>query len=278
MNKKYVIVFDLDETLGSFGQLSYFWKLTKDYLKNNELHKKYFFNIIDNFPLFFRPNLLKLLNFIKNKKIEKKCDYVIIYTNNNGPNEWANVIKDYLHYKLSYNLFDRIIRAFEAKGSRVEMCRTMNSKSYNDFISCTKLPENTQVCFLDDVYHKPMENKNVDYIKLEPYQYSTDLNLLAKTFYNKNKNLFNANTNTYLSFINKYANKYKTINKSKLEEFNDKEYTEELLKKVDNFLKSNKNKIIKTKKTRKKRKKRKEPIKGGHTRKHKLKLFNQLNT
>jgi predicted AAA+ superfamily ATPase len=78
--------------------------------------------------------------------------------------------------------------------------------------------------------------------------------------------------NTYLSFINKYANKYKTINKSKLEEFNDKEYTEELVKKVDNFLKSNKNKTRKT--TRKKRINRKNPIKGGHTRNHKLKLFN----
>lgn len=265
MKKYYVIVFDLDETLGSFGQLSYFWKLTKDYLKNNELHKKYFFNIIDNFPLFFRPNLLKLLNFIKNKKVEKKCDYVIIYTNNNGPNEWANVIKDYLHYKLNYNLFDRIIRAFEARGSRVEMCRTMNSKSYDDFISCTKLPYNTQVCFLDDVYHKPMENKNVDYIKLEPYQYSTDLNLLAKTFYNKNKKLFkeNTNTNSYLNFINKYAINNKTLNKSKLEEISDQEYTEELIKKIDKFLKTNKNKIIKTKKARKKRKK---AVKGGHTR------------
>ena len=112
-----------------------------------------------------------------------------------------------------------------------------------------------------------MENKNVDYIKLAPYQYSTDLNLLAKTFYNKNKKLFKANGNTYLSFINKYANNYKTINKSKLEEFNDKEYTEELVKKIDKFLKSNKNKNIKT--TRKKRIKRKNPIKDGDTRKHK---------
>ena len=97
-----------------------------------------------------------------------------------------------------------------------------------------------------------MENKNVDYIKLKPYQYSTDLNLLAKTFYNKNKKLFKANGNTYLSFINKYANKYKTINKSKLEEFNDKEYTEELLKKIDNFLKSNKNKNNQKKENKKK--------------------------
>jgi hypothetical protein len=192
MKKKYVIVFDLDETLGSFSQLYIFWNLTKNYLNNDNLQDKYLFNLLDSFPLFFRPNLLKLLKVIKNKKIRKICDHVIIYTNNNGPNEWVNIIKNYLHYKLRYNLFDRIIRAFEAKGSRVEMCRTMNSKSYNDFISCTKLPENTQVCFLDDVYHKPMENKNVDYIKLEPYQYSTDLNLLAKTFYDKNKKLFKA--------------------------------------------------------------------------------------
>lgn len=250
MKKYYVIVFDLDETLGSFGQLYYFWKSTNDYLKN-DLHKKYFFNIVDNFPLFFRPNIFKLLNFIKNKKIEKKCDYVIIYTNNNGPNEWANILKEYLHHKLKYNLFDRIIRAFEVKGTRVEMCRTMQSKSYNDFISCTKLPENTQICFLDDVYHKHMKNKNVDYIKLKPYQYSVNLNLLAKTFYNKNKKLFKTNFNNYVNFINKNANDNKIINKSISEQINDRDYTEELIKKIDKFLKSNQIKSIK--KTRKKR-------------------------
>lgn len=246
MKKKYVIVFDLDETLGSFGQLYKFWKLTKDYLNNNKLHQKYFFNIIDNFPLFLRPNLFKLLNFIKNKKKEKICDYAIIYTNNNGPNEWANMLKDYLHYKLRYNLFDRIIRAFEAKGTRVEICRTMSSKSYNDFISCTKLPENTQICFLDDVYHKPMENKNVKYIKLERYEYSIDLNLVAKTFYHKNKLLFNEKNN-YLNFINSYTKNIIPRNKSKLEKTNDLNYTEDLIIKIDNFFKLNKNKSTRKK-------------------------------
>lgn len=264
MKKYYVLVFDLDETLGSFGQLYYFWNRTKEFLKNNELSKKKFFNIIDNFPLFFRPNLLKLLNVIKNKKIEKKCNFVMIYTNNNGPNEWVNLLKDYLHYKVQYNLFDKIIRAFEARGSRVEMCRTTNSKSYNDFIKCTKLPENTQVCFLDDIYHEPMENKNVYYIKLKPYQYSISFNILTKIFYNKNKHLFKHNYNSYLNFINKYANNYNIINKSKLEESNDKEYTEDLIKKIDKFFKSNKNV------TKKRKIKRKNQFKQNQTRRYRF--------
>ena len=81
------------------------------------------------FPLFLRPNILILLELIKKKKITKVCDYVMIYTNNNGPNEWANLIKSYFHYKLDYELFDKIIRAFKIDGKQIEFCRSSYDKS-----------------------------------------------------------------------------------------------------------------------------------------------------
>jgi len=236
MRKIKVVVFDLDATLGSFGQLYIFWKLTKIFLNNENLNEIYLFKLMDNFPLFFRPNLIKLLNNLKNKKIKKICDYVMIYTNNNGQDEWANTIKKYLHYKLKFNLFDKVIRAFEIKGKRVEICRTSSNKSYRDFISCTQLPENTQVCFLDDVYHSEMKNKNVDYIKLEPYSHKVHFNELIKYFYNKNKHSLKINKNQYYDFIKINVVDCEIINKSNIIQKKELIYTENLIKKINIFL------------------------------------------
>ena len=48
---------------------------------------------------------------------------MIIYTNNQGPKSWAVKIKDYFHYKLSYNLFDRVIGAYKVNGKINEKSR-----------------------------------------------------------------------------------------------------------------------------------------------------------
>ena len=42
-------------------------------------------------------------------KQENKCQKVLIYTNNQGPESWAKQIMEYFHYKLNYELFDQII-------------------------------------------------------------------------------------------------------------------------------------------------------------------------
>ena len=83
----------------------------------------------------------------------------MIFTNNNGPNNWVTLIKEYIHKKLKYNLFDQIIRAFKVNGKQIELCRTSHNKSHKDFINCTNLPENTEICFIDDVLHKKMEHE-----------------------------------------------------------------------------------------------------------------------
>ena len=33
------------------------------------------------------------------------------------------------------------------------MCRTTHEKTYDDLLKCSKLPQDTQVCFVDDIYH-----------------------------------------------------------------------------------------------------------------------------
>ena len=62
-NINYVMVFDLDETLGHFSQLYVFWSLLINYINNsNEL---IFFKLLDSFPKFLRPNILNILKNIR---------------------------------------------------------------------------------------------------------------------------------------------------------------------------------------------------------------------
>lgn len=205
--KKYAVVFDLDETLGNFSQPYKFWFNLKKFLNDDFLDYKYFFSLLDLFPGFFRTNIFKILRKLKKHKISGYCDHVMIYTNNNGPFFWVNLIKSYIHKKLHYKLFDQIIRAFKIKGQRVEICRTSHGKSYRDFLSCTKLPSNTQICFIDDQLHPEMrDNNNVLYIYVQPYKYNIGYSEIATKYYNQNKELFlkyNKTENEFIQFMNK---------------------------------------------------------------------------
>jgi hypothetical protein len=62
------------------------------------------------------------------------------------------------------------------------MCRTTNDKTINDLIRCTRVPENTQICFLDDTYYPNMNNENVYYIKVKPYTYDLSFDTLIQRF------------------------------------------------------------------------------------------------
>ena len=66
--QKYVMIFDLDETIGQFSQLYIFWNLVKTYLNDIQIKDIVFFKLLDKFTDFLRPNILKLLHNLKRKK------------------------------------------------------------------------------------------------------------------------------------------------------------------------------------------------------------------
>lgn len=179
-----VVVFDLDETLGHFVQLGVFQDVIEKTL-DISLNDEAFFELLDLYPEFLRPNILNILKLICGKKKQKICGKLLIYTNNQGPKEWAIKIKKYFEHKLKNRCFDQIIAAYKINGKQVELCRTSHDKSYGDFISCTKLPLKTQICFLDDQYHPRMEHDNVVYINLKPYSYTLPFEEMILRFMKK---------------------------------------------------------------------------------------------
>lgn len=176
-----VVVFDLDETLGYFSQLGLFWEILKKHLQR-DLHQKDFNELLDLYPEYIRPNLISLLNFLKYKKQKNICNGIMIYTNNQGPREWVTLIKNYFDNRLKYSLFDQIVAAFKVNGKVLEIGRTTHDKCIGDFMHCTKLPENTRICFLDDVYHPGMTGENVYYINLKPYIHHLSLDDIISKF------------------------------------------------------------------------------------------------
>lgn len=254
--KKYVIVFDLDETIGYFSDIYIFWNLLNNYINHYNIDYKYLYNLFDLFPEIFRTDIFKLFKILKIKKENNLCDNVMLFTNNNGPTYWVTLIKNYIHEKINYKLFDQIIRAFKVNGNIIEPDRTTNNKKYSDLLNCTKLPKNTEICFIDDSYFKEMIHDNVLYIQLRPYYYYIDFKLITNTFYNNNINLFKTSYNHFedyiLSNINNINNR-KIINRNKyIVKYNEEVLiTNKLITEINNFFIYKGTKHKKTKKNKK---------------------------
>lgn len=183
-----IVVFDLDETLGYFMELGMFWDALNAYIKHKQIKQtidqELFNKILDLYPEFLRPKIIEILNYLKKKKEKNHCDKLMIYTNNQGPLEWANYIMKYFEKKINNKIFDQIIAAFEVKNKRVELCRTTHMKTHADLIKCSKLPEKTQICFLDDVYHPNMINEKIYYINVKPYIHDLSFDEMITRFLN----------------------------------------------------------------------------------------------
>ena len=96
---KYIVVFDMDETLGHFEQLSIFWMTLVNYLnkKSIKIKKELLFEIIDNhFNKILRPKIIDILKYLQLQKKNNICDKIIIFTNNTS-RKWSNLISDYFH-------------------------------------------------------------------------------------------------------------------------------------------------------------------------------------
>ena len=237
-----IVVFDLDETLGYFLELGMFWDALKEYIKYKQLKitmdQSIFNDILDLFPEFLRPNIIGILNYLKEKKEKNHCEKLMIYTNNQGPIEWAKYIIKYFENKINYKVFDQIIGAFKIQGKKVELCRTTHMKTHKDLIKCTKIPEDTQICFLDDVYYPDMSNEKIYYINVKPYIHNLDFNIMIDRLIKSN--ILNLDDSTILSsFMLQFMKNYNLINEKKNEDAQnvDKILSKKILQHLHTFFK-----------------------------------------
>jgi len=181
-----IVVFDLDETLGYFTEFGIFCDCLNNYFKNSNYSDQHFNELLDLYPLFLRPKILTILQYLQTKKKENKCYKVMIYTNNQGGKSWANNIKMYFEFKIDSKLdkplFDKVIAAFKVGGKHIELGRTSHDKTIDDFVRCTKMPNNIELCFIDDVYHDGMADDKVYYINVKPYKYQFSIDEMINTF------------------------------------------------------------------------------------------------
>jgi hypothetical protein len=178
----------------------------------------------------------------------------MIYTNNQGPDEWAQQIQSYFETKVNYQLFDQIIKAFKIRGKQVEICRTSHMKNYTDLIRCTKIPETTEICFLDDVFHPGMVDDRVYYINLKPYVHDLPFEIMVDRFIksgiidlNKNVNVTEVEfTKDMLSYMKRYNHDY--VEKTKEAQNVDKILSKKILQHLQTFFNKNTNKKNKSRK------------------------------
>jgi hypothetical protein len=186
------VVFDVDETLGNFAQFSIFKHVLEDYFNKPDIIYRHFNDLVDLYPEIIRPSMLRILEYIRKKKNSIPGGKVMIYTNNTGPVKWVAHIRNYFEYKLRGSvamsettgtlaiippLFDHTIGGFNPKNASSAATattssfpqRTTQEKTVNELIRCARLPSDTEICFLDDVYHPKMVDERVYYIKLQAY-------------------------------------------------------------------------------------------------------------
>lgn len=166
-----VVVFDLDETLGCFGDLYIIWCGLKHVFPNFDR----FNDLLDLYPEFLRHGMLTILEYLYNTKLSRECSKLYMYTNNQCSPLWVQMISHYLQHKIASTnicLFDQLIYAFKIQNKIVELGRSSHNKSCEDFFKCTLLPGDTEICFIDDTIHPHMKNSRVYYICPKPYVHS----------------------------------------------------------------------------------------------------------
>ena len=250
-----IVVFDLDETLGYYSELGMIWDALTDFIKKKNIDinidQTLFNSVLDLFPEFLRPNIMNILTYLKKKKQTKDCNKLMIYTNNQGPNEWAQYIQKYFETKINFTLFDQIIKAFKINGKQVEVCRTSHMKNHNDLVRCTKIPEKTEICFLDDVFHPGMVNDRIYYINIKPYIYDLPFDVMINRILKSQilAKIDNVNLEEFEVNILKYLKKfnYTYVEKTKEAQDVDKILSKKILHHLHIFFNKVTNKTITSK-------------------------------
>lgn len=218
-NTPKIFVFDLDETIGSFSDLYILFKCIENMnemfdkqLYNND--EELLFQLLDEFPEFFRYGIDILFKYLNEKKKIFKNILVYIYTNNTCiPITWTSFIINYIEKKWKLKLFDNIVRCFKINNKIIEYKRTTTEKTFNDLFRCIKLCYNTELCFIDNVLFPKMRHRHVYYLQPKAYYHYVNREDIINRF------LF-SNIGQQISHIlqlsskNLFANMYNWYNKN----------------------------------------------------------------
>lgn len=166
ISPKYV-VFDLDETLGFFTELSVIWGCLQTTYKVSG--QKAFDNLCHLFEKeYFRPGIFSVMNYLYSKRDEVR---VVLYTNNTGSIQWLNHIITFLEKRSKApGLFYKIVPGFRS-GLTGPYDRKTFEKTYIEIVRCASIPKNAKIIFFDDISHPKMLHKNVTYIHVKPYSH-----------------------------------------------------------------------------------------------------------
>jgi len=185
-----IIIFDLDETLGSFSDLYILWKTLEKHLTNvNKMDT--FSKVFDLCPEFLRHGILNILEFLYYKKQNGECSKIFIYTNNQCSGkislEWVPSIIQCIESKIvnkgsSIPLFDEIVENLKIGAKNIDLKRVTNEKTYLDFIKFTLLPKTTELCFIDNSFFPKMCGGNIYYIQPRSYYHYLKPNEIIHRF------------------------------------------------------------------------------------------------
>jgi hypothetical protein len=132
--------------------------------------------LLEIYPEFLRPGIIHILDYVARRKKQGDCMGIFLYTNNQGSSIWLDTIVEYFNKELTKKnslpaFFDQVIQSFKIGTQKVELNRTTQMKTYNDLIRCTLLPNETEICFVDNSYYQYMKHPKVFYIQPRSYHH-----------------------------------------------------------------------------------------------------------
>lgn len=177
------IIFDLDETIGTFYECSMIYEALAHTLKK-KIKNSDFFKVIDTFPEFFRPGIFDIFNYLKDiKDIE-----INLYTNN-PYKMWVYMIKAYIEEKIGKKIFKHVIYGWKKfDGANADTRRTTNAKTLTEYNRIIDNKKHLKMLFLDDTLHARMIGVNMTYLHLKPYKIGKPINYFITKYLNSSVN------------------------------------------------------------------------------------------
>jgi hypothetical protein len=231
---KKVIVFDLDETIGSFSDFILLLKYIKKHKKVN-ISQELFNKLLDLYPEFLRDDIIDILHYLIEKKRSGECYKIYIYTNNIYSPEFPKYIQNYFNFyffeserkkdkelfetKSRESLFYSVLRSqrnilgeclVETKSKKMD--ESYSERIIDDVISAF-LRDSREQSIWEDQFTSACQSKTLnvrttnektyeDFINCSQLPISSFICFIDNTYYKKMKN-----KNVYYIYINPYFHK-----------------------------------------------------------------------